>query len=167
MSIQECRGLLLALLAACADAEPTRESALPSPSAARPTEAISAAGLDSEAGVLAFRVARFAEARTRGARDFLASGGDGDPLWAAAWLYAFSIDTTPLVPLLTHRDPSVRVMAAAALAALEHPGGMEVLRAERRNQTPLRGAEPPLTIAKFSEHVLDAHTDHSKARNRP
>ena len=163
MSIHHGRGLVLLLLAACSSGEPARESgARPAEAAAAPgsadqaTAAIRAADLDSEATLEALRVVRFTEAGTRAARDFLASGGEGDPLWAATWLYASAAsDTAPLVPLLESRDASVRVMAAAALAALEHPGGIAALRAERRNQAPLRGSEPPITVAAFAELSLE------------
>ena len=171
MSIHHGRRLLLVLLAGCSNGEPARESAPQSGStpeqAAVPAgsgtdqaiAAIRAADLDSEAAVAALRVVRFTEAGTRAARDFLAAGGDGDPLWAATWLYASAAtDTAPLVPLLNSRDASVRVMAAAALAALEHQGGIDVLKAERRNAAPLRGSEPPLTIAAFSELTLERYT---------
>lgn len=153
MSIHQGCGLLLVLLAGCSGGQPARESA---PEA---TPGPAAAGLDPDPTLSALRVVRFTEARARAAREFLASGGDGDPLWAATWLYASTAtDTAPLVPLLTHRDPSVRVMAAAALAALEHPGAVEVLRAERRNTGPLRGSEPPITIADFSVLTLERYT---------
>lgn len=172
MSIHQGRGLLLALLAGCSNGEPARESApqsgaRPEPAAAAPAAAgadqamaaIRAAHLDSDNSVEALRVVRLTEAGTRAARDFLASGGDGDPLWAATWLYASAAtDTAPLVPLLNSRDASIRVMAAAALAALEHQGGIDVLKAERRNAAPLRGSEPPITIAAFSELTLERYT---------
>jgi hypothetical protein len=166
MSIhQEC-GLVLLLLAACSGGEPARDSgaraapavAAPSGGADQAMAAIRAADLDSQATMEALRVARFTEAGTRAARDFLASGGEGDPLWAATWLYASAAsDTVPLVPLLESRDASVRVMAAAALAALEHPGGVAALRAERENQAPLRGSEPPITVAAFAELSLERY----------
>jgi hypothetical protein len=161
MSIHQGRGLLLLLLAGCANGEPARESAAAAPAAGgagQPLAAIRAADLDSEATLSALRLARFTEAGTRAARDFLTSGGDGDPLWAAAWLYASAAtDTAPLVPLLDNRDASVRVMAAAALAALEHEGGIAVLRKERGNTATLRGSEPPITIAAFSELTLERY----------
>lgn len=171
MSIHQGRGLLLVLLAGCSNGEPARESApqsgsRPEQAAAAPAggtdqamAAIRAADLDSEAALAALRAVRFAEAGTRGARDLLPSGGDGYPLWAATWLYASAAtDTAPLVPPLNSRDASIRVMAAAALAALEHQGGIEVLKAERRNAAPLRGSEPPITIAAFSELTLERYT---------
>ena len=165
MSIHHGRGLVLLLLAACSSGEPARESGARPAEAAVPggadraMAAIRAADLDSEATLEALRVVRFTEAGTRAARDFLASGGEGDPLWAATWIYASAAaDTAPLVPLLDSRDASVRVMAAAALAALEHPGGIEVLKAERRNPAPLRGSEPPITIAALSELSLERYT---------
>ena len=99
-----------------------------------------------------------AHADVDGAQLYWESGGEGDPLWAATWIYASAADPAPLVPLLDSRDASVRVMAAAALAALEHPGGIEVLKAERRNPAPLRGSEPPITIAAFSELSLERYT---------
>ena len=166
MSIHQGRGLVLLLLAACAGGEPARESgARPAEAAAAPAggsdhamAAIRAADLDSEATIEALRVVRFTEAGTRAARDFLASGGEGDPLWAATWLYASAAsDTAPLVPLLESRDASVRVMAAAALSALEHPGGIAALRAERRNRAPLRGSEPPINVAAFAELSLERY----------
>ena len=159
MSIHKGRGLLLALIAGCSGSEP----AAPAPAgggAEQATAALRAAQLDSEAAVSALRAVRFTEARTRAAHDFLVSRGDGDPLWAATWLHASAVtDTTPLVPLLNSRDASIRVMAAAALAALEHPGALEVLQAERRNAAPLRGSEPPISIAAFSELTLDRYAD--------
>jgi len=171
MSTHHGRRLLLALLAGCSNGEPARESAQSNSrpeqafaaesgnGADRAMAAIRAADLDSEAAVAALRVVRFTEAGTRAARDFLAADGDRDPLWAATWLYASAAtDTAPLVPLLKSRDASVRVMAAAALAALEHQGGVDVLKAERRNAAPLRGSEPPLTIAAFSELTLERYT---------
>ena len=172
MSIHQGRGLLLLLLAGCANGEPARESAAarterPAQAGATPSEggtqqalaAIRAANLDSESSVEALRMVRFTEAGTRAAREFLASGGgDDDPLWAAAWLYASAAtDTAPLVPLLDNRDASIRVMAAAALAALEHEGGIAVLRKERGNTEPLRGSEPPITIAACSELTLERY----------
>jgi hypothetical protein len=116
---------------------------------------IEAARLEDPATIGAVGAIRYDDGAVEAAAEVLAGGAQGDARWAATWVYATSgADPTPLHPLLTDPDPSIRVMAAAALVALGDAAGIPVLVALTTEAAQLRGSLPPVSVSAYAAGSL-------------
>ena len=159
-------------LAACAgtpSSPGTSGSAAPVPvDATAARAAIEAAKLDDSASLEAVARFRFTKPGADAARQVLAAGGQVDALWAAIWVYASAAaDPAPLKPYLTNGEPSLRVMAAAALVASGDRDGFPVLRDSVADDTALVGSDPPATISGFAVSTLFEYVQGAGAPTPP
>jgi len=119
---------------------------------------ILAADLRNSATIDEVDECRFIEGGADAAAEVLAAGGTRDQLWAAVWVYASSgDDPAPLRPMASHDDPSIRVMAGAALTGLGDPAGPTALAAALLDDTVLVGSLPPKTVSEFAVYSLSRH----------
>jgi len=122
-------------------------------------QVIDATDLSDPATIAAVEKIRFTDGGVQAAREAIEAGADGDPLWAATWVYATSgTNPAPLQPLLQNGDPSIRVMAAAALVSLGEPAAFDVLVSAVATGEPLRGSFPPQSISAFATFTLSRYT---------
>lgn len=171
-----------ALLAACGGSVPdaatpaptaggAAQPASPGPSAAAPTApsvppadpaavaaaraTIDAARLDDPATLDAVSAVRYDDGAPEAAARVIADGAPGDARWAAVYTYAASgTDPAVLRPVLTDPDPTLRAMAAAALAAWGDPAGLPVLGELAGSSDSLQGSYPPVSIGAFAIGTL-------------
>jgi hypothetical protein len=89
----------------------------------------------------------------------LHSGVVAAPLWAAAYVYAWTaVDTQPLVPLIAHIDPTISLIAAEALLARGDAAGFEPLIDKLTDMRPVQGYSPPGPIWRSALVALVRHT---------
>ena len=120
---------------------------------------IEASDLSDPATIGALEEIRFTDGGVQAAREVLEGGAEGDALWAATWVYATSgTDPAPLERLLDNADPTVRVLAAAALLSLGEPAAFDALVTAVGSDEPLRGSVPPGTVSGFATFTLTRYT---------
>jgi hypothetical protein len=99
---------------------------------------------------------RFSAAGEWAAREVLAGAPAIHVLWAAIWVYGSAgADPAPLVPHLSHEDPSIRTMAAATVVSLGDAAGFAVLDAALADETRLVGSDPPISIRDLARGTLE------------
>ena len=99
--------------------------------------------------------ARYDAGAAEAAAAVLASGAADGPRWAAVVVYGTSgIDPAPLQPLLADPVPSIRAMAAAALASWGVADAVPVLVELTGDDGLLMGSEPPTSVAAFAAETL-------------
>ena len=116
---------------------------------------IESAVLDDPGTIDAIAAARFDEGAPEAAAQALADGVTGDARWAAVWVYASSgWDSAVLRPVLEDADPTIRVLAASALAAWGDPAGIPALVGLAGGADQLAGSHPPTTTGAFARGML-------------
>lgn len=86
---------------------------------------------------------------------------DADQRWAAVYLSAILVtqeNSDLLRPVLGDPDPSMRVMAAGALARLGVVESLPVLLEGLRSKEPLPFSDPPRPTADLAKEALEAYT---------
>jgi hypothetical protein len=122
-------------------------------------ETLREAKLADEESIQNLESIRFTQAGVQAAAEALGSGVTGDELWAATWVYAsFGTEPKVLHPMLSNQDPSIRLMAAAALVALGDRSGFDVLVRLIQVDDRLRGSRPPIAVGAFAAHTLERYT---------
>ncbi|HYN69988.1 MAG TPA: hypothetical protein VEX41_07250 [Candidatus Eisenbacteria bacterium] len=121
---------------------------------------IDAANLAENGTISPIQAIRFTPAGTLAACRRLSDGVGGDALWAAAWVYATGgTDPAPILPLLAYDDPTIRAIAAAGVASLGRPEGLDALTELISVDAGLRGSLPPVTVARYAAHTLSSLID--------
>ena len=148
--------MAVSMLAACSTQQtPESTGTAPPVDASSARRLIEAADLARPETIDALGAVRFTRAGGEAARAVLSAGGSTDVLWAAVWVYASAAgDPATLKPILQNGDPSLRVMAAAAVIASGDRDGFTVLRDALGDDSSLAGSHPPLTISGFAVATL-------------
>jgi hypothetical protein len=171
---------ILSVFAACSAAPAATPGGSPAATGSIPAASVNPVELEAASAVVksanladadsiaAVEGIRFTPSGTDAARTILESNPTGDLLWAATWVYASSgTDPKVLTPLLGNPDPSIRVMAAAALVAAGDRSGYAILSASLADTGTFRGSRPIISIAGFAASTLSSYVEAGDAPARP
>jgi hypothetical protein len=116
---------------------------------------LAAANVSDPATLDAIDAVRFTDEAADAAAAAIASGAQGDELWAAVWVYGSSgTDPTVLAPVLSETDSSIRALAAASALAMGDEAGGAALVELLGVPDDLRGADPPVSVQAFAATSL-------------